>query len=91
MDDTGPTHWENKAPTGHPADIVHDYADQFCNTDAKVERRMRAMERAHEKGLDACEVCGRALKPEHNAHYRGVKLGPTCAKKLAKLGLDVTF
>jgi hypothetical protein len=54
------------------------------------KHRNRNMERAHACGLDACEVCGRALRIKETrvecldeAGECVAVVGPDCAKKLA--------
>ena len=74
----------------NPTDTLLDYANEIVNTPAKARARDRNFERLAD-GVRGCEVCGRALKADNTSHYQGLPLGPTCAKKLAVMGLDVTF
>lgn len=69
---------------------ANDYLlDLACSLPA-VARRTRNMTAAHNKGHDACEVCGRALKGGRvecmdAAGTMVATLGPDCARKIAAL------
>lgn len=66
---------------------IQDFADTVVDTRAKADRRNRAMERAHEAGFDACEICGRAIRTQGVTVAPGLVLGATCAAKARAAGI----
>lgn len=68
-------------------DRILDWAGDKVNP----ARRDAAMERAHAKGLDACEVCGRALQPGAQDRDRGLDhVGPRVRQAAPRGGAAVT-
>jgi hypothetical protein len=63
-------------------DAILDWTAENVNP----KLRDAAMLRAHHAGQDACEVCGRALKPGHEV-VEGIPIGPECIRRLRRDGV----
>lgn len=63
--------------------------DLVAELEIDPDRRDRQSEKAHRAGLDSCEACGRGLKTEvpvlDSTGAVVAKLGPECAKKIARM------
>lgn len=76
--------------------IQLDSSDAMMDISAELvrnpDRRDSAMQRAHDAGLHACEICGKGLKlgSEVVVSFRNndasTWVGPECVKRMRKLG-----